>query len=130
MGRLPARWTASDAGRSRCVAGEAGSRRGCGSAGVPRLIWTPRALADVQRLHRFLAAKNPHAARRAVHAIRTGMKILARHPLAGPVLDESDAVCARGWWISATAVMPPCTGSMGIWSRSLPCAISARPVTD
>ena len=33
---------------------------------MPRLIWSPRALLDVQRLHRFLAERNTDAARRAV----------------------------------------------------------------
>jgi plasmid stabilization system protein ParE len=47
---------------------------------MPRLIWSPPALQDVQRLHRFLAEKNPDAARRAVQAIRQGVKVLARQP--------------------------------------------------
>ena len=46
---------------------------------MPRLIWSPEALADVQRLYRFLAEKNPDAARRAASAIRDGMQILALH---------------------------------------------------
>ena len=47
---------------------------------MPRLIWTPHALGDVQRLHRFLLGKNPDAARRAVRAIRDGMKVVAQQP--------------------------------------------------
>ncbi len=46
---------------------------------MPRMIWSPEALADVQRLYRFLAKKNPDAARRAASAIRDGMPILALH---------------------------------------------------
>lgn len=42
------------------------------------LRWSPAALRDVQRLHRFLAPKNPQAARRAVEAIRRGVQVL-RH---------------------------------------------------
>jgi plasmid stabilization system protein ParE len=55
---------------------------------VPRLIWTPPALADVQRLYRFLASKNPDAARRAIQAIRTGVKILAHQPRVGRVVED------------------------------------------
>jgi len=50
---------------------------------MPRLIWSPAALRDVRRLHRFLASKNPDAAIRAVQAIRGGMKIIADHPASG-----------------------------------------------
>jgi plasmid stabilization system protein ParE len=34
------------------------------------LVWTPRALADLARLHRFLLTENPDAARRAVRHSR------------------------------------------------------------
>jgi plasmid stabilization system protein ParE len=55
---------------------------------VPHLIWSPPALADVQRLYRFLALNNEDAARRAIKTIRAGVKILALQPEAGrPVAD-------------------------------------------
>ena len=44
---------------------------------MSRLIWSPSALQDVQRLHRFLAGKNADAARRTVKAIRESVKVLA-----------------------------------------------------
>ena len=47
---------------------------------MPRLIWSPSALLDVQRLYRFLAAKNAEAARQAVKAIRESVQILALQP--------------------------------------------------
>lgn len=47
---------------------------------VPSLIWSPRALRDLSRLHDFLAAKDRAAARRAVRAIREGVKVLRKHP--------------------------------------------------
>lgn len=47
---------------------------------MPRLIWSPPALADVQRLYRLLARNNTDAARRAVKSIREGVKILALQP--------------------------------------------------
>jgi len=55
---------------------------------VARLIWTPPALRDIVRLHSFLAPKNPDAARRAVRAIRRGVKALASHPEIGRPIDE------------------------------------------
>ncbi|MBV5347712.1 type II toxin-antitoxin system RelE/ParE family toxin [bacterium] len=47
---------------------------------MPRLIWSPAALLDVQRLYRFLAPKNADAARRAVKTIRESVQILPLQP--------------------------------------------------
>jgi plasmid stabilization system protein ParE len=55
---------------------------------MPRLIWSPPALRDIARLHAFLAAKNRDAAKRAVGAIRQGVKLLGQHPEAGRPADE------------------------------------------
>ncbi len=55
---------------------------------MPRLIWTPQALADVQRLYRFLASKNMDAARRAVQAIRQGVKVLTLQPGMGRPIED------------------------------------------
>lgn len=57
---------------------------------MPRLIWTPPALADVQRLYRFLVPKDAGAARRAIKVIRAGVKILAHQPGAGRPVDGMD----------------------------------------
>ncbi len=57
---------------------------------MPRLIWTPGALADVQRLYRFLAPKDADAARRAVQAIRSGMQILAHQPRIGRLVEDME----------------------------------------
>ena len=66
---------------------------------MPQLIWTPEALADVQRLYRFLTEKNPDVARRAAGAIRDGMQIIADHPDAGRPVDDMDPEF-REWPIS------------------------------
>lgn len=50
---------------------------------MPRLIWSPPALRDVSRLHRFLASKNRDAAIRAIKSIRQAVKLLEQHPEAG-----------------------------------------------
>lgn len=54
---------------------------------MPRLIWSPRALADIQRIYRFLASKNQDAASRAVKTIRASSKILLQHPEIGRRID-------------------------------------------
>ena len=65
---------------------------------MPRLIWSPPALLDVQRLYRFLATKNPGAARRAVKVIRKEVKVVALQPAIGrPIEDLPEAF--REWVI-------------------------------
>lgn len=58
---------------------------------MPRVIWTPPALNDVQRLFRFLKSQNINAARRAVAAIRASVRVLADQPRAGRPVDEMDS---------------------------------------
>jgi plasmid stabilization system protein ParE len=65
---------------------------------VTRLIWTPPAVRDVARLHAFLAPKNRKAARRAVRAIRQGVKALAAHPEIGRPIEEMPPEF-REWFI-------------------------------
>jgi plasmid stabilization system protein ParE len=57
---------------------------------MPRLIWSQQALHDVQRVHRFLAEKNPDAATRAVRAIRQGVKVLAKQPGIGRPVEHME----------------------------------------
>jgi len=65
---------------------------------MPRLIWTPAALLDLQRLYRFLAEKNIEAAKRAVRAIREGMKVITKQPGIGrPAADMEPEF--RDWLI-------------------------------
>jgi plasmid stabilization system protein ParE len=66
---------------------------------MPRLIWSPSALRNVQYLYRLLAAKNPDAARRAVKAIRNGVKVIARHPEIGRPAEEMEPEY-REWLIN------------------------------
>ena len=55
---------------------------------MSRLIWSPAALLDVQRLYRFLAPKNIDAAKRAVTAMRQGVRVLGQQPGIGRPIDE------------------------------------------
>ena len=57
---------------------------------MSRLIWSPSALLDVQRLYRFLAPKNSEAAKRAVQAIRLGVKVLEQQPGLGRPVEDMD----------------------------------------
>jgi plasmid stabilization system protein ParE len=50
---------------------------------MPPLKWSQPALLDVARLHDFLAPKSREAARRAVRAIREGMKAIGKFPESG-----------------------------------------------
>lgn len=65
---------------------------------MPRLKWSPSGLCDVARLHQFLAPKSREAARRAVKAIRQGVKLLGKFPKMGrPVEDLPEEF--REWLI-------------------------------
>ncbi|MDD5030906.1 MAG: type II toxin-antitoxin system RelE/ParE family toxin, partial [Rhodoferax sp.] len=57
---------------------------------MPRVIWSPPALLDLQRLYRFLASKNLDAAQRAVKSIRAGVKLLAQQPGVGRPVPEME----------------------------------------
>lgn len=66
---------------------------------MPRLIWSPSALADVQRVYRFLSEKNSQAARQAVGVIRQSVNILAQHPEIGRPVEVMDPAY-REWPIA------------------------------
>jgi plasmid stabilization system protein ParE len=55
---------------------------------MPRVVFAPAAIRDLQRLRDFLQPKNADAARRAGEAIRQGVKALGRYPRMGRVADD------------------------------------------
>jgi plasmid stabilization system protein ParE len=57
---------------------------------MSRLIWSPAALVDVKRLYDFLKPKNLDTAKRAVKAIRQGVKVLEAQPGVGRPVEEMD----------------------------------------
>lgn len=57
---------------------------------MPGLIWSPAALFDVQRAYRFLVTKNANAAKRAMKALRSGVRVIAQHPEIGRPADEME----------------------------------------
>jgi plasmid stabilization system protein ParE len=50
---------------------------------LAQIIYSGRALDDLQRLFRFIAEHDPHIAGDAAVAIRSAVEMLASHPLAG-----------------------------------------------
>lgn len=66
---------------------------------MPRLIWTPAALLDLQRLYRFLARRNLDAAKRAVQTIREGMKVITKQPGIGRPAEDMEPEF-REWLIN------------------------------
>ena len=59
---------------------------------MAQVVFSRNAASNLERLHRFLAEKNPDAAARAVNVIVDRLASLARFPLLGPVdPDRPDA---------------------------------------
>ena len=52
---------------------------------MAQVVFSRNAASNLERLHRFLAEKNPDAAARAVNVIVGRLGALARFPLFGPV---------------------------------------------
>ena len=50
---------------------------------MAQIIYSGRALDDLERLFQFLAEHDPHIAGNAAAAIRSAVEMLALHPLAG-----------------------------------------------
>lgn len=57
---------------------------------MPSVIWSPTALADIDRLYQFLTPKSPLAAQKAIQTIRTSIKNLAQNPQLGPPVEGMD----------------------------------------
>jgi plasmid stabilization system protein ParE len=52
---------------------------------MAQVVYSQNAASNIERLHRFLAEKNPDAAARAVNANLDRLDTLARFPRLGPV---------------------------------------------
>ena len=50
---------------------------------MPQVVYSRQALDDLERLFRFLVDEDPAAALDAAAAIRSGVEVLAAHPLVG-----------------------------------------------
>jgi plasmid stabilization system protein ParE len=65
---------------------------------VARVEVTSTALADVERLHEFIATADPGAARRQLASIRHAFRLLADHPLLGRAAEygHRELILSRG----------------------------------
>jgi plasmid stabilization system protein ParE len=65
---------------------------------LARLIYTGRALTDLERLTEFLIETDPKAALKTVDLIEEAVKVLARHPLIGRPVEPPlrELVISRG----------------------------------
>lgn len=52
---------------------------------MAQIVYSRNAVANLERLHRFLAEKNADAASRAIRTIRDKLKIFSRHPRLGRI---------------------------------------------
>ncbi len=66
---------------------------------MSRVIWSPSALQDVQRVYRFLADKNLAAAGRALKAIRESVILIAQQPEMGRPIEDMEPEY-REWLIN------------------------------
>jgi len=55
---------------------------------MPRVIFAPAAIRDLERLQAFLRSKNPSAAKRAGEAIVRGVQALGTHPHMGRLIED------------------------------------------
>ena len=53
-----------------------------------KIIWLDSAVDDVARLRKFISKKNPDAAKKAAHAIKTAAARLVANPLIGKPIDN------------------------------------------
>ncbi|NGZ87954.1 type II toxin-antitoxin system RelE/ParE family toxin [Duganella aceris] len=57
-----------------------------------KLRWSSKALADLRRLHEFLALLDPQAAARTVAALATAPNVLLANPRIGEPLQQKNIV--------------------------------------
>jgi len=58
---------------------------------MPRVIFAPGALRDLERLREFLRPKNPAAAKRAAAVITKVVQTLGQHPQIGRPVEDMEA---------------------------------------
>jgi plasmid stabilization system protein ParE len=65
---------------------------------VTRLVFAPRAFEDVDRIARFLVETDPQGAQTIGVLLRSGIEILAQHPLVGRPIERGlrELVISRG----------------------------------
>jgi len=54
---------------------------------VAEIVYSPNAIANIERAFEYLAEKDPRSALAAASAVRTAVEVLARHPLIGRTVE-------------------------------------------
>lgn len=58
---------------------------------MARLVWTEKAIGDLDKIAEFISYDNPDAARRLAKRVESHVNQLALHPLSGPVPPEDES---------------------------------------
>src|SRR5660397_17109 len=75
------------------MAGDMGNRGRERSAAMPRVILSPAAQRDLQRLRDFLRPKSPEAAKRSAKAIINAVQVLSLQPGIGRPAEDLGPEC-------------------------------------
>ena len=62
-----------------------------------KVLWTPRALAQLEAIHAYIGAENRAAAAKVIAAIQETAKVLADFPTAGEQTDRGDVRTLLAW---------------------------------
>ena len=54
---------------------------------MAEIVYSPNAIANIERAFEYLAEKDPRSALAAASAVRTAVEVLARHPLIGRTVE-------------------------------------------
>jgi len=87
---------------------------------MPRLIWSPQALSDLSKLHRFLLDHDEALARRAIKTIREGLTRLEANRKPG----ERPKECRRGF---GNGPFPSVAEDMSLFTDRIRGALSSLP---
>ncbi len=62
-----------------------------------KVLWTARALVQLEAIHTFIAAENPAAAAKVVTSVKETAAVLANFPSAGERTDRGDVRTLLAW---------------------------------
>ena len=68
--------------------GELGNGTRTADSSMPRVVYSPGAIRDLQRLREYLFERNQAVARRAVNTLRKAFHAIGTHPLAGRSVED------------------------------------------
>jgi plasmid stabilization system protein ParE len=59
---------------------------------MPTVVWTPAAVADVERQYRYLEPRDPDAAKRAIQAVLRAGDSLEENPRRGTIIQQTQGL--------------------------------------